>query len=103
MTTTPDCRPTISRGATRGTLSMHDYRESTRRFFPSSLFLSAILLICAPQISAQQPPSMSGMPAQHEHTAENPQPSRSIEFPRLGRAQSNTDTSLFTLDHALET
>lgn len=103
MTTTPDCRPTISRGATRGTLSMHDYRESTRRFFPSSLFLRAILLICVPQISAQQPPSMPGMPAQHEHTAENPQPSRSIEFPRLGRAQSNTDTSLFTLDHALET
>jgi cobalt-zinc-cadmium efflux system outer membrane protein len=45
---------------------------------------------------------MPGMPTQHEHpgSAQQPHP---LEFPRLGRAQSNANESLFTLDRALET
>ena len=46
---------------------------------------------------------MPGMPVQHEHAAETPQQSRSIEFPRLGRAQPGANPSSFTLDRALET
>src|SRR5438874_2445639 len=65
-----------------------------------SLFLS-IFFSCTP-LPAQQQPSMPGMQMQHEHSEATSQ-SRKLEFPRLGRAQSDGKESLFTIDHALET
>jgi outer membrane protein, heavy metal efflux system len=67
--------------------------------FLFSLLFVAILFPCA-SLSAQEQPSMPGMQMQHEPREKT----STLEFPRLGRAQTKSDTTeLFTLDHALET
>lgn len=61
--------------------------------------------LSAPSLVAQQP-EMPGMQAQqHQHEGQKSQASvaRSLEFPRLGQAQTAAKEPLFTLDQALET
>jgi len=93
MTTTPDRYRLLARFFLGAPLSVYE-----AGLFYLSVILLAVFAACAP-ISAQQQPSMPGMPMQHENSTEQ---SRTVEFPRLARAQSNSNASLFTLDRALE-
>src|SRR5262245_24977475 len=64
--------------------------------------LASSSVLWAPAARAQQP-EMPGMQTQHQHeTQPSPPRARSLEFPRLGRAQSGPKDSLFTLELALE-
>src|SRR5690349_15493548 len=54
--------------------------------------------LCISSVNAQQQPTMPGMQMPQEHSDSTNAP----EFPRLGRAQSNANAALFTLEHALE-
>jgi cobalt-zinc-cadmium efflux system outer membrane protein len=74
---------------------------SQGRFFLFSAFF-AFFLLSGPPLCAQQQPSMPGMQMPHEHSQAPPQ-SRTLEFPGLGRAQSNAKEPFFTLDQALAT
>jgi cobalt-zinc-cadmium efflux system outer membrane protein len=65
-----------------------------------SLVLTLALLFFSAPASAQQP-TMPAMEPQHQHTHAGSEASQ-IEFPKLGRAQQNADSSLFTLDSALQ-
>lgn len=66
----------------------------------SSLALFLALLLFAAPTSAQQP-SMPAQQTEHQHTHSGSEASQ-IEFPKLGRAQQNADSSLFTLESALQ-
>ena len=88
MTTTPDSH-FLRRGATRCV-------QSRQYLCVSAFFLFSC---CASPVYAQQQPAMPGMQMQHQHS----DVANALEFPRLGRAQSNANATLFTLDHALET
>jgi len=63
-------------------------------------FLALTLTATLGTVSAQEPPSMPGMPAQHQHAEASPP--LELELPRFGRSQS-ASAALFTLDRALET
>src|SRR5262249_40079279 len=65
--------------------------------------LACSFALWAPEVSAQQP-EMLGKQTQHQHETQQSQTpqARSLEFPRLGRAQSGPKASLFTLEFALE-
>src|SRR5260370_36875697 len=66
----------------------------------ATLFL-ALSLIFARAASAQDS-SATSAPPQHPHTHSGTQ-SIEVEFPRLGRAQTNVKEALFTLARALQT
>ena len=67
--------------------------------FLSFVFLFAVLFFTVPA-SAQQP-SMPATDAQRQHSHAGSEASQ-VEFPKLGRAQQNANSSLFTLDSALQ-
>jgi outer membrane protein, heavy metal efflux system len=63
-----------------------------------SLWVLAFTLFFFATIVYAQQPAMPGMQMQHQHS----DATNALEFPRLGRAQSNAGAVLFTLEHALE-
>lgn len=87
MTTIPDSQ-FLGNGATRPARS--------RR---CPCFVVFAFFLCISSVNAQQQPTMPGMQMPQEHSDATNAP----EFPRLGRAQSNANAALFTLDRALDT
>lgn len=87
MTTNPDSR-SLHRGANWNSPS-----------WPYLCISAVASFLAGAAAFAQQQPAMPGMQMQHQHS----DATSALEFPQLGRAQSNTSATLFTLDRALET